>query len=262
MGSALLKDFRFWLDPAADARRLVALSPFYIDAHEVTVADYRRSGLAVAATWSGSKDGTDQTDWCTFTRDAGPYDDRPVNCVPRKNAQAYCQSLGKDFPTEAQFEYVAGSLEGHLWPWGADPASCADAVVGRAYGTIDPADVFPSALCRGTEPVEGPLDVGTTPRDVVLVPDGGKVFDLVGNLSEYARDVYQFRNDVCWVRRGLYVDPLCAELGATPKGDLMKGGNFWWVPALSFSPMRFPIVGPGADPLFGFRCVRENTVTP
>ncbi|MGZ3456399.1 MAG: hypothetical protein ACXVEF_42740, partial [Polyangiales bacterium] len=39
MGSARLRDFRVWLDPAADARRLVVLSPFYLDAHEVTVAE-------------------------------------------------------------------------------------------------------------------------------------------------------------------------------------------------------------------------------
>lgn len=261
MGSALLKGFRVWQDPASDARRLVALSPFYVDAHEVTVAEYRASKLSVAFPWSGSTDGTTKTDWCTFTRTPGPHEDRPINCVTRATAQAFCRSSGKEFPTEAQFEYLAGNLAGQLWPWGADPASCTDAVVGRAYGSIDPTDPFPSSACRGKAAVDGPQDVGAIPRDAVDVPGehGGKVFDLVGNVSEYMRDVWQFRSDECWARRGLYVDPFCGELGTTlPAATVLKGGNYWWVPALSFAQMRFPAaVGYEADPLFGFRCVRS-----
>ena len=257
LGSASLKEFRYWFDPDAGARRLAVLAPFAIDSHEVTVAQFRSAGFTTNP-WSESPDGGAAEDWCTFTAAAGPHENFPVNCVDRKQARAYCQSLGKDLPTEAQFEYVAGALRSNLWPWGSEVPSCKDAIVARSYLV---ADVFTtSQACRGARNVDAPLPVGSASRDRVDSPSrhGGSVFDLVGNVSEFTRDTFQFRSDVCWVTKGLYFEPICDRVGTAPPGIVIKGGNWAWTPALSLASLRWPASAPSSsDPWIGFRCVRR-----
>jgi formylglycine-generating enzyme required for sulfatase activity len=255
MGSAHLRDFRVWIDPAADARRLVVLSPFYLDAHETTVAEVRAAHTTVVS-WNGSAAGTTQRDWCTYTAAPSAHDSLAANCVKRSAAIAHCASTGRALPTEAQFEYAASALGRSLWPWGNDVPSCTDAIVAREYGPIDPGSFTDSGACRGKAVVAGPLAAGSAPRDRVDLPSGS-VFDLVGNLSEFARDLWQFRSEDCWARRGVYVDPVCEHHGAGVPGFLVKGGNFWWLQGLSFAPLRFPTANDEPDPLFGFRCARK-----
>jgi formylglycine-generating enzyme required for sulfatase activity len=255
MGSPHLRDFRVWLDPAADARRLVVLSPFYLDAHEATVAELRATHTK-ALPWSGSKSGTSQSDWCTYTAAPSAHDALPANCVTRSAAIAHCAASGRELPTEAQFEYAASVLGRSLWPWGNDVPSCTDAILARAYGAIEPGSFTDSDACIGSGVVAGPLVAGSGARDRVELPSG-TIVDLIGNLSEYARDLYQYRSDECWSRRGVYVDPWCDRRGTARPGFLLKGGNFWWMQGLSFAPLRFPIDGDAPDPLWGFRCVRK-----
>jgi formylglycine-generating enzyme len=257
MGSEILHNFRRYLDTAADARRLVVVPPFYLDAREVTVAEYRASGLP-ATPWNGSTAGGHEPDWCTYTRSPDVRDDLPINCITFANAREYCRLAHKVLPTEARFEYVAGGLAGHLWPWGNELATCNDAIVGRAFGPKDDTDEFYSDECR-TVPVDGPKAAGAL-RDVVDVPGpfGGRVYDLAGNLSEFVADAWQHRSDDCWVRPGLYVDPLCDHTGAALAGVTAKGGNFWWLPVYSFAPLRSPVqLKETSDGLLGFRCARS-----
>jgi len=100
-------------------RRLVRLSPFYVQSREVTVADYRallepqgRPGGDVLrpTDWSGCAVGINPGDYCRYTRTPKPYDDQPVTCLGR-DAAAYCAALGGQLPTEAQLEYVAGGRD-------------------------------------------------------------------------------------------------------------------------------------------------------
>ena len=46
------------------------------------------------------------------------YLNRPVTFVTWYGAQAYCEALGKNLPTEAQFEKAAkGAAEHYVFPW-------------------------------------------------------------------------------------------------------------------------------------------------
>lgn len=256
IGSSRLRDFHLFLDPRPDARRLVVLSPFYLDAHEVTVGELRATHTT-ANPFSGSRDGNDISDWCTYTASPSANDTLAANCIKRSSAIAHCAALGKQLPSEAQLEWVASNLGRSLWPWGNDVPACADAVVARAYGPLDPGNFTDSPACR-KKPVDGPLAGGTGARDRVDLPGafGGSVVDLVGNVSEFTRDIFQFHDDDCWATPGVYRDPVCDHYGATPHGFLLKGGNFWWAQGVSFAALRFPVQDDAADPLWGFRCAR------
>jgi len=93
-------------DPSEHPQRRIAVSPFRIQEHEVTNAEYRRfdpnhDRLAAA--------------------------DLPVVNVTWYEAMAYAAWLGGSLPTEAQWELAARNTAGRLYPWGADAPTCARA---------------------------------------------------------------------------------------------------------------------------------------
>jgi formylglycine-generating enzyme required for sulfatase activity len=53
------------------------------------------------------------------------YENYPANYVTLMQAEAYCAWVGKRLPTEAEWEYAAGGLQGYEYPWGdATPGGC------------------------------------------------------------------------------------------------------------------------------------------
>ena len=134
----------------------VTLSAYCMDVTEVTVAAYSTctaTGCAAPNTGTGCN-------WSVSGRG-----NHPINCVDWSQARAYCQSLGGDLPTEAQWEYAARGTDGRRHPWGTDaPASqlCWSGVGARA-GTC-PIQSFPS---------------GNSPFGL---------FDMSGNVWEWTRD--------------------------------------------------------------------------
>jgi formylglycine-generating enzyme required for sulfatase activity len=249
---------------SADARRLVVLSPFFMDVHEVTVAAYRRDGRVYAGRFSGSYAGTDAKDHCAFTDQVGPHEDLPLNCVRREPAREYCQSRGGDLPTEAELEYAAGALGTSLYPWGDDAPSCEDLVWGRGGGSLVYELASQPGPCRVTtgsprQRIGFPEPVTPFGRDVVVLPDGSKLHHLAGNLSEWTRDVFSPQEGACWQARApnVFVDPVC-ERGhpGTPPAFSTRGGGFF-LPA-RFVPRAFKngaVEGAHLD--VGFRCVRR-----
>lgn len=239
------------------APRLVVLSPFWLDATEVTVAKFRAS-KRFAYPWSGSSTGAGILDFCTLTPSPGAFESRPVNCMLWREADAFCRAKGKQLPTEAQYEYVLGGLVAHTFPWGEDQPTCDDAVFGRTgYGIF----ANDSAPCLTPTPPGGPADVGSGRRDQLVLPTG-TIFDLAGNVAEYTRDTWNRHDEPCWSPTTIMHDPVCTKVSSDGKGNSVRGGD-WVVPGGELARQeRTYVGGTTSTPEIGFRCARKSTPPP
>jgi formylglycine-generating enzyme required for sulfatase activity len=255
MGDPALTGFG---DFDSDVRRIVALAPFYADATEVTVGRYRSgsgpTGRRDIVFWSGSLEGAAFEDWCTFTPQPGAHEEHPVNCVVHAAARAFCRAQGGDLPTEAQLEYLMGGLANLRYPWGVEPPSCTDAVLGLGGWPGFASTAAFASLCRQSE---GPreriigyphavTDPSVRRRDFVDVR-GGRISDLAGNLSEWARDHFAPQTGPCWNAPILF-DPAC-ETGTE---RVIRGGS-WLLSQVAAG--RGALLPNEANLTVGFRCV-------
>ncbi len=246
----------------ADLRRLVVLSPFYMDATEVTVARQRAAmGSQSAQPWSGSTAGDSATDYCPFTEQPGPNEDEPVACVSLDRARQHCEARGGNLPTMAQFEYVASGLESRLFVWGRDLATCDDAVIWRVgFGMLQVSTACPTPGPPGGPEIVGNL-VAPPRRDRLELPTG-TVYDLVGNVSEYTLDLWNRQDEPCWSGGGVYHDPLCVNESPTDGYQITYRGGAWIGQTRFATAAGLHSYKPtGASfPIFvGFRCVRPAT---
>jgi formylglycine-generating enzyme len=264
--------------PGAEANvsRLVTLSPFFVDTHEVTVAEYRASGLAISTAerqdplpgTSGDPSALpfDAEYFCTYSSEplAGEAsrEAQPVNCVSWSAASAYCGAQGKRLPSEAEYEYLAGELRSELFVWGSKAVgcvgserceSCADSVWGRggfeqdAFGT--------NAQCRASGDYGGPLP-GNSGRLDRLALDGGEVLDLMGNMSEWTRDTWNRIDEPCWADFAMLDNPSCQ----TPSPADGSDGDLHTFKGQAWRSLPFPAASrgrvAGRGSWLGFRCVR------
>ena len=147
---------------SATPAHMVTLTHAYcMDVTEVTVAAYAAcvAGGACTATASGSS---------SCNQGVAGRGNHPINCVTWDQARAYCQSVGKDLPTEAQWEYAArGAVTEPVYPWGMQA----------------PDD---TRLCwnGGAENNMGTCPVGHYPAAAF------GLFDMAGNVWEWTRDCF------------------------------------------------------------------------
>jgi len=235
-----------WTDVQTVHQRLVVLSPFTLDATEVTVAAARAAGVTPDASWSGNM-GLATLDYCTFsTTPGGPTDALPVNCIDWNEARAYCLANGKDLPTEAEFEFAAGGGHGEPFSWGVDPPTCTEAVFSRSP------DNAPDCLLHG-DMHGGAAPPGSGSLDALALPTG-KVLDLAGNVEEWMRDDWNTDEQPCWSRPGVYDDPLCAA-GATEASA--RGGSWAVTGGLLRAGLRDYGDKTQWVSFVGFRCARD-----
>ncbi len=144
----------------AQPPHMVTLSAYCMDLTEVTVAAYR------ACTAVGC---TTPTTGSYFNWGVSGRDNHPINGVDWSQSRAYCQSLGRDLPTEAQWEYAArgADVANHIYPWGNAAPS--------------------SQLCWNALPSSmSTCSVGTYPSG----NSSFGLFDMAGNVWEWTQDWY------------------------------------------------------------------------
>jgi formylglycine-generating enzyme required for sulfatase activity len=237
-----------------DEQRLVVLSPFFLDATEVTVGAYPQS--PELPLWSEDHEGDDVYDFYTWSVEPERAA-LPVNGIIWDEARAFCQTRGGDLPTEAQLEFVAGGLRGDDYPWGNDVPACEDAVWGR--GGVGPF-IGHSHSCRPEDEIGGPLPVGSGAADRLSLA-GGAIVDVAGNVSEWTLDGWASQDSDCWPS-GIVRNPLCRDYLTHPQVRTVRGGN-WAQPAAGLlaavrgaeRPIRL-------SALIGFRCARPDGATP
>jgi formylglycine-generating enzyme required for sulfatase activity len=237
--------------------------PLAVDAYEVTVARFRAywnaghpaPGASVmypsgALAWQGPVvEPTTLTGMsCNWTSSAGTLERHPINCIDWYTAQAFCVWDGGRLPTEAEMEWIArgrpiaGIPSPRTYPWGnTDP-------MGSSSGTCDLAQWH---YCTGQDG-QHTVHVGSFP------PSGG-IYDLVGNVAEYAADnFYAYSGALCWGGTAR-TDPLCDTDPSPTGGRPRRGGSFG---ALMVSQVggagRVGVAANFRGDYVGMRCVREH----
>ena len=152
-------------------RHRVRIDSFYLDKYEVTNADFKRF-LDKNSSWRKDKippefhNGKYLQHWNgdDFPKEKANH---PVVFVPWYAAVAYCQSLGKRLPTEAEWEFAArGGLVGKHFPWG---------------------DEMPDK----TRANYGASEIGAATAVGSYPPNGYGLFDMTGNVWEFLADEWQ-----------------------------------------------------------------------
>lgn len=213
----------------------VWLSTYYIDRHEVTYAAYQACVERGACPRSGPR----YTDF--------DHPRMPIQGVSWHDAVAFCEALGKQLPTEAQWEKAARGPDGNLYPWGDEPASCARAILkdetGRGCGR---------KKGKSKPEVGRPWDVGSRP------PGAYGLHDMVGNAWEWVQDWYARSYEDCGAAcEGVDPQGPCAGAATCPGHafKIVRGGSWYWDASKATGVYRRPHV-PSNRPFhhFGFRC--------
>ncbi len=181
-------------------------------------------------------------------------DDHPVVHVAFEDALAYARWVGKDLPTEAEWEFAArGGLEGAEFAWGEELTPDGHYMANTWQGEF-PWQNLESDGHAGTAPV------GSYP------PNGYGLYDVAGNVWEWTTDWYQDHGKIQHACCTLH-NPRGAEQDASfdPRSPqvriprkVMKGGSHLCAPNYC---RRYRPAARMAQPIdtstchLGFRCV-------
>ena len=244
----------------ASPERVAVIDRFWLDRHEVTVGQLRTAiaaGLDHAADWpaknaviahEGTLGKADPADvypfdeWCTYSAQPGSHEDFPVSCVSWKAAHAYCNFIGGELPSEAQWEYAAaaaGRTSEVDYPWGNDAPTCDRVVYGRV--------ALGGAARDCMDVPEGPVRADDALGDVT--PLG--VIGMGGNMSELVLDEDARFTDPCW-RGAAQENPVCTT--STRTSHVLRGGSFLTQSFAANVAARNDDATPSFRSIFGFRC--------
>lgn len=205
----------------------VRLSSFAIDQTEVTVGAYRACVDAKRCTPPSAKGKVDRCTW--QEKDSAQL---PVSCVTWYQASDYCLSVGKELPTEAQWELSARGPDRRRYPWGNEEPSC------------ERANLFlPPHFCVGRPLPVGSLLSGRGPYGTL---------DQIGNLLEWTRD---------WYHAKYYYDSAEHDPQGPPQSGtkVLRGSSFSdAIRGGHSTSARYYLEPDSSSALIGFRCVKNG----
>ncbi len=134
----------------------VDLDAYWIDRHEVTNQAYKVFLDATGHPWPRSWDDKYPTG----------RDDLPIAGVSWADAVAYCDSITKRLPTEAEWEKAARGTDKRMWPWGNE---------------WDVAKANAGAINNAVLKPVGSYPAGASPFGL---------YDMAGNVWEWVQDWY------------------------------------------------------------------------
>lgn len=208
--------------------RQVYLDSYWIDKYEVSNAQY---ALCVA---SGACTKPSLTKSQTRNNYYGnpDYDNYPVIQIDWHQSQAYCQWVGGDLPTEAQWEKAARGTDGRTYPWGNESPTCQLTNFNKGlYGN--------QSYCIGdTSPVTD-YEAGASPYGAL---------NMAGNVREWVND---------WYGSNYYSTSPTRNPSGPSSGEyrVLRGGSWsnhgWYIRAAS----RYSLYPTNTLNNSGFRCV-------
>ncbi|MFN8377788.1 MAG: SUMF1/EgtB/PvdO family nonheme iron enzyme [Anaerolineae bacterium] len=220
----------------------VTVSPFQMETYEVSYEQYLTflNSLGASAHRNGCLgqpciQTRAESETSNITFDSANYNvnaailDLPVTNVTWYGALAYCQSIGRRLPTEAEWERAARGDDGRVFPWGNE---------------WNPDN---AATRRATVTDKSAVDAFAN----ISSPYG--VINLAGNVAEWVSDWYDPR--FYGTADATVPDPQGPATGTT---KVNRGGSWDTVPFFARTPHRRD-----ADPLsptaeLGFRCVADS----
>ncbi len=218
----------------AEFARFVAATHYVTDAErKPDRADYPNipadklvAGGAVFTSPTGVRTMEDPMQWWAFVPGAdwrhpeGPdssikgRDNYPVVQVSYNDAMAYAKWVGRDLPTEAQYEYAArGGLDGKTYGWGDDFTP------GGKYQANSWQGTFPTKN-TGADGFSGLAPVGCFPAN------GYGLYDIIGNVWKWTATLYGPTMDNEMAVAGM-------PAGGTPASRVLratKGGSYLCAP--------------------------------
>jgi len=224
LGSRLV-DFSPVEAPAPE--RIVAVSRFQIDRHEVTVARVRAArarGFRGEPEASEGPMPTTVLEACPWSRSPQGREGYGVSCVGFPLAKGLCEAEGGRLPTEAEWELAASATGPRKtrYPSGDLEPTCDDVVFGRA--SLAGA---PGACARGR--AKGPVPVfaedGAGLQETDTSPLG--IVGLAGGLGEWTLDDYTPYGSDPWLDAPR-VDPVVI----TGSAKKVSRGASWVAPVL------------------------------
>lgn len=158
---------RSWFEDEAPTSRQTFAEPFWIDAYEVSRAQYQQCVDA------GACETTPDSDYSTEP-------DQPINRITWFQAQTYCEWRGGRLPTEAEWEYAARGPDGWTFPWG-------DAFDGTLANHCD-------SNCGSADWASSYGDGYAVTAPVGSYPGGASwvgALDMSGNVWEWTSSLYE-----------------------------------------------------------------------
>jgi formylglycine-generating enzyme required for sulfatase activity len=187
-------------------------------------------------------------------------ENHPVVHVAYPDVEAYSEWIGKEIPTEAEWEFAArGGLDGAEYAWGDN---------------FEPDGQIMANTWQGEFPIENLAKDGfewTSPIGS-FPPNGYGLYDMIGNVWEWTSDWYEEHRTVTRPCCGK-VDPKGGEReksydprlrGVRIPRKVMKGGSYLCAPNYCKRYRPAARMGQAIDTStchLGFRCIRRSSIS-